>query len=75
MNIFEVYRVAMELLQTREVPAPGPNKDRYIFILNACCQAAGYGDLAWGASTEDHKALSALARSIEEMSNEEIMAF
>ena len=72
MNIFEVYRVAMELLQTREIPT---DEGRYIFILNACAQAAGYGDLAWGAPTEDHKALSALARGIEKKSNEEIMAF
>jgi hypothetical protein len=67
MNIARVYLDALELLETREVPAPGPHKDRFIFILNACAEAAGYGDLAWGAPTEDVKALSALARSMEDL--------
>ena len=66
MNIAQVRVDALELLETREVPAADPTaKCRYIFVLNACAQAAGYGDLAWGASTEDHKALSALAEELE----------
>ena len=68
MNIAKVYLDALELLETREVPAADPTtKDRHIFIFNACCQAAGYGDLAWGAPTEDVKALSALARGMEDL--------
>tara|TARA_B100000212_G_scaffold287167_1_gene227951 strand:+ start:438 stop:650 length:213 start_codon:yes stop_codon:yes gene_type:complete len=68
MNIAQVYLDALELLETREVPAHDPTtKCRYIFILNACCQAAGYGDIGWDCPTEDAKALRALAKGMVDL--------